>query len=177
MWYKTWSSSLFVSNSSLDEQHLFYALGISSSILGFSCLPHIGILFFLHLAAGETVNLSALLCMTTGEEEWANLAHFVATLKSQVSLLCSKSPQAQSLEITLIYIHLCVLDWGQQDKGATEDEMFGWHHWLNEHEFEQTPGDSEGQGSLACCSPWGPPKNLSWLSNWTTTNVFHEFIA
>ena len=37
----------------------------------------------------------------------------------------------------------------------TEDEMVGWHHWLNEHEFEQAMGDSEGQGSLACCSPWG----------------------
>ena len=37
----------------------------------------------------------------------------------------------------------------------TEDEMVGWHHRLNGHEFEQTPGDSEGQGSLACCSPWG----------------------
>ena len=37
----------------------------------------------------------------------------------------------------------------------TEDEMVGWHHQLNGHEFEQTPGDSEGQGSLACCSPWG----------------------
>ena len=36
-----------------------------------------------------------------------------------------------------------------------EDEMAGWHHRLNGHEFEQTPGDSEGQGSLACCSPWG----------------------
>ena len=33
--------------------------------------------------------------------------------------------------------------------------MVGWHHWLNGHEFEQTPGDGEGQGSLACCSPWG----------------------
>ena len=40
-------------------------------------------------------------------------------------------------------------------EGMTEDEMVGWHHQLNEHEFEQTPGDSEGQGSLACCSPWG----------------------
>jgi len=39
--------------------------------------------------------------------------------------------------------------------GATEDEMVGWHHQLNGHEFEQTPGTSEGQGSLACCSPWG----------------------
>ena len=36
----------------------------------------------------------------------------------------------------------------------TEDEMVGWHHRLNGHEFEQTPGGSEGQGSLACCSPW-----------------------
>ena len=42
-------------------------------------------------------------------------------------------------------------DWGQEEKGATEDEMVGWHHQLNGHEFEQTPGDSEGQGSLA----WG----------------------
>ena len=40
------------------------------------------------------------------------------------------------------------------EKGMTEDEMVGWHHQLSAHEFEQTPGDSEGQGSLACCSPW-----------------------
>ena len=46
-------------------------------------------------------------------------------------------------------------DWGQAEKGATEDEMIGWHYWLNGHEFEQTPGDSEGQGSLACCSLLG----------------------
>ena len=46
-------------------------------------------------------------------------------------------------------------DWGREEKGMTEDEMIGWHHWLNGHEFEQTPGDSEGQGSLVCCSPWG----------------------
>ena len=45
-------------------------------------------------------------------------------------------------------------DWGQEEKGATEDEMVGWHHQLNGHEFEQTPGDSEGQGSLVCCSSW-----------------------
>ena len=45
-------------------------------------------------------------------------------------------------------------DWGQDEKGATEDEMAGWHHRLNGHEFKQTPGDREGQGSLACCSPW-----------------------
>ena len=46
-------------------------------------------------------------------------------------------------------------DWRQEEKGATEDERAGWHHRLNGHEFEQTQGDSEGQGSLACCCPWG----------------------
>ena len=45
-------------------------------------------------------------------------------------------------------------DWGQEEKGMTEDEMVGWHHWLNEHEFEWALGDGEGQGSLTCCSPW-----------------------
>ena len=45
--------------------------------------------------------------------------------------------------------------WRQEEKKATESEMVGWHHRLNEHEFEQTQGDSEEQGSLACCSSWG----------------------
>ena len=42
----------------------------------------------------------------------------------------------------------------KEEKGTTEDEMVGWHHQLNGHEFEQTLGDSEGQGSLVCCSLW-----------------------
>ena len=46
-------------------------------------------------------------------------------------------------------------DWGQEEKGATEDELVGWHHQLDGHEFEQNLGDSEGQGSLACYSPRG----------------------
>ena len=50
---------------------------------------------------------------------------------------------------------LAVKDWWQKEKGATEDEMVGWHHWLNGCEFEQTRGDSKGQGSLACCSSLG----------------------
>ena len=44
--------------------------------------------------------------------------------------------------------------WGQEEKGTTEDEMVGWHHWLNGYEFEQILVNSEGQGSLVCCSPW-----------------------
>ena len=42
----------------------------------------------------------------------------------------------------------------QEEKGATEVKMVGWHHQLNGHEFEQAPGVGEGQGSLACCTPW-----------------------
>ena len=47
------------------------------------------------------------------------------------------------------------MDWGQEEKGTPEDEMAGWHHQLNEHEFEQALGVADGQGSLACFSPWG----------------------
>ena len=46
-------------------------------------------------------------------------------------------------------------DWRQRRRGTPEDEMVGWHHWLNGHEFEQTLGDSGAQKSLLCCSPWG----------------------
>ena len=49
-------------------------------------------------------------------------------------------------------------DAGQEEKGATEDAMVGWHHRLNGHGFEQTPGDGEGQVNLVCCSPWGGKK-------------------
>ena len=50
--------------------------------------------------------------------------------------------------------------------GATEDEMVGWHHGLNEHESDQTLGDSEGQGNLVCCSPWGCKElDMSWQLN------------
>ena len=58
-------------------------------------------------------------------------------------------------------------DWGQEEKGVTENELVGWHHRFHGHEFEQTPGDSEGQGSLACCSPWGGKDSdmTEWLNN------------
>ena len=58
-------------------------------------------------------------------------------------------------------------DQRQEKKGTTEDEMVGWHHWLDGHEFEQAPEDGDGQGSLVCCSPWGH-KELDmneWLNN------------
>ena len=55
-------------------------------------------------------------------------------------------------------------DWRQEEKEATEDEMVGWHHWLNGREFEQAPGDSEGQGGLACFSPWGPKESYDLVT-------------
>ena len=55
-------------------------------------------------------------------------------------------------------------DWGQGGKGGIEDEMVGWHHQLNGHESEETPGKSEGQGSLVCCSPWGRSVRHDWVT-------------
>ena len=59
-------------------------------------------------------------------------------------------------------------DWRQEEKGTTEDEMVGWHHWLNGHEFEQVLGLGDGQGSLTCCSPQSHKESdtTEWL-NWT----------
>ena len=57
--------------------------------------------------------------------------------------------------------------WRQEEKGMTEDEMVGWHHWINGNKFEQAPRIGEGQGSLACCSP---AKSWTWLSDWTELN-------
>ena len=59
----------------------------------------------------------------------------------------------------------------RQEKGMTEDKMVGWHHRLNGHEFEQALGVGDGQGSLACCRPWGCKESgmTEWL-NWTELN-------
>ena len=55
---------------------------------------------------------------------------------------------------------------GQEEKGTTEDEMVGWHYRLNGHEFEQALGDSEGQGNMVCCSPWGrKDSDTAWQLN------------
>ena len=63
-------------------------------------------------------------------------------------------------------------DWGQEEKGMTEDEMAGWHHWLNGREFEWTPEVGDGQGGLACCNSWGCKESdtTEWL-NWTEWHI------
>ena len=57
-------------------------------------------------------------------------------------------------------------DWGQEEKGTTEDEMAGWHHWLKGHESEWTPGVGDGQGGLACCDSWG--RRVGHGHDWAT---------
>ena len=72
-------------------------------------------------------------------------------------------------------------DWGQEEKGTTEDEMVGWYHWLNGHESEWTPGDGDGQGGLACYDSWGhkvsdTTERLNWSNLYSSSNVsqFYE---
>ena len=60
-------------------------------------------------------------------------------------------------------------DWGQEEKGTTEDEMAEWHHWLDRHEFEWTLGVGDGQGGLACCDSW-VTKSQTRQSDWTELN-------
>ena len=64
------------------------------------------------------------------------------------------------------------IDWRWEEKGTTEDEMVGWDHWLDGHEFEQAPRVDDGQGSLVCFSPWGHKESdtTEWL-NWTDKRV------
>ena len=77
-------------------------------------------------------------------------------------------------------------DWRQEGKGTTEDEMIGWHHQPDGHEFEQALGVDDKQGSLACCSPWshrgGPSEWLNWtelrgimLFSWINIFMTHPF--
>ena len=72
-------------------------------------------------------------------------------------------------------------DWRREEKGMTEDEMVGWHHWLNGYEFEQAPGVGDGQRTLACCSPWGRKESdtteqLNWVKM-TRFLIFHPSIS
>ena len=75
--------------------------------------------------------------------------------------------RTDSLEKTLILGKIK----DRRRKGTTEDEMVGWHHRLNGHEFKWTPGVGDGQGGLGCFGPWGH-KSWTWLRDWTELNPF-----
>ena len=63
-------------------------------------------------------------------------------------------------------------DWGQEEKGTPEDEMAGWHHWLDAHEFGWTPEVGDGQGGLACCDSWGRKESdMTEQLNWAESGI------
>ena len=69
--------------------------------------------------------------------------------------------------------------WRQEEKGMTQDEMVGWHHWFNGHEFGETPEVGDGQGGLACCGSWGHKEldMTEWLK-WTDAfHILNEFYS
>ena len=69
-------------------------------------------------------------------------------------------------------------DWGQEEKGTTEDEMAGWHHRLDGRESEWTPGAGDGKGGLACCDSWGRKESDTTKQlNWTEATVFSIFVV
>ena len=92
-------------------------------------------------------------------QSWIFIERLMLKLKLQYfakNWLIRKDPEARK-------------NWRQEEKGMTEDEMVGWHHQINGHEFEQGPGVGDGQGSLVCCSPWGCRVGHDWVTelNWT----------
>ena len=97
-----------------------------------------------------------------GDQSWVFIGRIDAKAETPVlwppqvkSWLIGKDPNAGK-------------DWGQEGKGTTKDEMAGWHHRLNGHEFEWTLGVGDGQGSLACCNSWGCKVGHDWATelNW-----------
>ena len=97
-----------------------------------------------------------------GNQSWIFIGRTIAETETSVlwppdtkNWLIGKDPDAEQ-------------DRRQEEKVMTENEIIGWHHWLDGHEFEQVPGDGNGQGSLACYSPWGgkeldTTERLNWI--------------
>ena len=98
--------------------------------------------------------------------DWSDLAAaaFTGRTEAEAPILCP--PHVQSWLIGKDSD--AGKDWGQEEKEVTGDAMVGWHYWLDGHEFEQTLGDSEGQGSLVFCCPWGCKE--SSMTHWPNNN-------
>ena len=176
-----WSSYLYHSNGSHIEKprHYFANKGLSSQGYGFSS----GHVWMWELDCEESwapknwcfwiVVLEKTLespldfkeihpVHSKGDQSWVFIGRTDAKAETPIfwlpdakSWLIGKDPDAGR-------------DWGQEEKGMTEDEMAGWHHWLDGHESEWTPGVGNGQGALECCNSWGCKEldTTQWL-NWT----------
>ena len=107
-----------------------------------------------------------------GDQPWISLEGMMLKLKLPIlwpphakSWLIGKDPDAGR-------------DWGQEEKGTTEDEIVGWHHWLSGHGFGWNLGVGDGQGGLVCCGSWGCKESdmNEWL-NWTEQPIFSCLLA
>ena len=102
-----------------------------------------------HHSKASVLWCSAFFIVQIGNQSWL----FIERIDAEAETPILWPPNAKSQHIGKYFDD--GKDWGQEEKGATEDEMAGQHHWFNGHEFEQIPGESEGPGSLVCCNPWG----------------------
>ena len=121
-------------------------------------------------------------CHSKGREEWLSwefrnnpmgmVIYFLLKYKAETPVLWP--PQVKSWLIGKDSD--AGRDWGQQEKGTTEDEMAGWHHWLDGREFEWTPGVGDGQGGLECCDSWGHKESdMTERRNWTEHYLKYYF--
>ena len=103
---------------------------------------------------------------------------FIQSFSRNILHFCRNSHDRPQMHC---FTNICVLDkdsdagrdWGQEEKGTTEDEMAGWHHWLDGHESEWTPGVCDLQGGLECCSSWGcEESDTTERLNWTELNKY-----
>ena len=106
-----------------------------------------------------------------GDQSWVFIGRTAAEAETPIlwppdvkSWLIGKAPDAGK-------------DWRQEEKGTTEDEMVGWHHWLNGLEFEEAPGVGDGRGGLVCCSPWGHSVGHDWVTGLKWIMIWQHFDA
>ena len=121
-----------------------------------------------------------------GEDSWESLGlqgdpTSLFWRRSALGFLCRTDAKAETPVLWLPHVNSWLIgkdsdawkDWGQEEKGMTEDEMDGWHHWVDGHESEWTLGVDDGQGGLACCNSWGRKaldrtEQLKWTElNWS----------
>ena len=127
---------------------------------------------FLNCGVGEKTLASSLDCKEIqpvhpkGDRSWV----FIGRTDTEAETPVLWPPHAKSW---LIGNSDAGRDWGQEEKGTTEDEMAGWHHWLNGRESEWTPGVGDGQGGLVCCNSWGSKESdTTERLNWTELKLF-----
>ena len=161
-----------------EQRHYFANKGLSNQIMVFPVVMYGCESWTVKKAERWRIDAFELWC-------WRRLLRVPWTARrSNQSILKEISPK-YSLEVLMLKLKLQYFDymmgridsfegpdawkdWRQKEKGTTEDEMIGWHPWLDRHEFEQALGVGVGQGSLACCSSWGHKESdMTEQLNWT----------